>query len=244
MKRAATTLTLSLVALAASATFASAALRAPQVPVIGGGLQAYLNSVGESINVNTDQDATQVWTHTISNTSTFTVQFQSSPNANIQQFGLYNASAVIPPLFFIMSGAVGPLGYSTATFKPGNILVVNRFDALSNFLSTTTFGGVDPNAFGFYLSTPAGTVFTQDGRNPGGLARAIAFQGTGQNLGQWWLCWDELSLAGPANAVVGPPSGIGPGGDQDFDDLVVMMESVNPTPVSKTSWGQLKARFH
>ena len=110
MKRAATTLTLSLVALAASATFASAALRVPQVPVIGGGLQAYLNSVGESINVNTDQDATQVWTHTISNTSTFTVQFQSSPNANIQQFGLYNASAVIPPLFFILSGSVGPLG--------------------------------------------------------------------------------------------------------------------------------------
>jgi hypothetical protein len=230
MKRAATTLIVSLVALVASATFANAALRVPQVPVIGGGLQAYLNSVGESINVLTDQDANQTWSHTVSGTTTYTIQFQSSPNAAIQQFGLYNASAVIPPLFFLMSGSVGPLGFSTATFMAGNILVVNRFDALGNFLSTTTFGGVDPNNFGFYLSVPAGTVFTQDGRNPGGLARAITFRGTGANAGTWWLCWDE--------PLVGAP------GDQDFDDLVVLMESVNPTPVSNSTWGQLKARFH
>ena len=229
MKRAATTLIVSLVALVASATLASAALRSPQVPVVGGGLQAYLISVGESINVNTDQQAIQSWSHTVSGTTTYTVQFQSSPNATIQQFGLYNASAVIPPLFFLLSGSVGPLGFSTATFKPGNILVVNRFDALGNFLSTTTFGGVDPNNFGFYLSVQAGTVFTQDARNPGGLARAISFMGTGANAGTWWLCWDEPLPGAP--------------GDQDFDDLVVLMESVNPTPVSNTSWGQLKSRF-
>ena len=229
MKRAATTLLFSLVALVASATLSSAALRPIQVPVVGGGLQAYLISVGESINVNTDQDVTQSWSHTVSGTTTYTVQFQSSPNANIQQFGLYNASAVIPPLFFLLSGSVGPLGFSTATFKPGNIVVVNRFDSLGNFLSTTTFGGVDASNFGFYLSVPAGTVFTQDARNPGGLARAITFQGTGANAGTWWLCWDEPLPGAP--------------GDQDFDDLVVMMESVNPTPVSKTSWGELKTRF-
>lgn len=209
---------------------ASATLRSPQVPVVGGGLQAFFNSIGESINVNTDQDATQTWTHTVSGTTTFTIEFQSSPNAAIQQFGLYNASAVIPPLFFLMSGSVGPLGFSTATFKPGNILVVNRFDANGNFLSTTTFGGVDENNFGFYLSVPSGTVFTQDARNPGGLARALTFKGTGRNAGTWWLCWDEPLAGAP--------------GDQDFDDLVIQMESVSETPVSRTSWGQLKARFH
>jgi hypothetical protein len=232
MKRAATTMIALLFVLVASAvlsTRAEAALRAPQVPIIGGGLQAYLISVGESINVNTDQDATQVWSHTVSGTTTYTIQLQSSPNAVVQQFGLYNASAVIPPLFFLMSGSVGPLGFCTATFKPGNILVVNRFDSLGNFLSTTTFGGVDPNAFGFYLAVPAGIVFTQDGRNPGGAARAVTFQGTGANAGTWWLAWDEPLAGAP--------------GDSDFDDLVVLLESVNPTPVSSTSWGQLKSRF-
>ena len=229
MKRAATSLIVLLAGLAATANLASAALRAPQVPVIGGGLQAYLISVGETINVNTDQDATQTWSHTVSGTTTYTVQFQSSPNAAIQQFGMYNASAVIPPLFFLLNGSVGPLGFSTATFKPGNQLIVNRFDALANFLSTTTFGGVDPTNFGFYLSTQLGTVFTQDSRNPGGQARAITFQGTGANAGTWWLAWDEPAVGAP--------------GDQDFDDLVVLMESVNPTPVNNSSWGELKKRF-
>lgn len=232
MKRTATTLFVLLVASVATVAFTSradAALRVPQVPVVGGSLQAYLNGVGESINVLTDQDATQTWSHTSSGTSAFTVMFQGSPNAGIQQFGLYNASAVIPPLFFLLSGAVGPQGFSTATFKPGNIVTVNRFDANSNFLSTTTYGGVDPTNFGFYLSTQCGTAFTQDARNPGGAAQAITFKGTGANAGTWWLCWDELACAGPS--------------DGDFDDLVIMMESVNPTPVSKTSWGTLKARF-
>jgi hypothetical protein len=219
-----------LLASAALTTRADAALRVPQVPVLGGSLQAYLTGVGQTINVLTDQDATQSWSHTVSGTTTYTIQFQGSPNPAIQQFGLYNASAVIPPLFFLMSGSVGPLGFSTATFKPGNLLVVNRFDALGNFLSTTTFGGVDPANFGFYLSTPNGTFFTQDARNPGGKAQAVTFQGTGSSAGTWWLCWEETSVAA--------------GSDQDFDDLVVLMESVNPTPVNRATWGQVKARFH
>jgi len=231
MKRAATTLIVLLVGIVASANLASAAPRVPQVAVVGGTLQAYfaLPSVGESINVLTDQDATQSWSHTVSGTTTYTIQLQNSPGAAAQVFGMYNASAIVPPLFFLVGGAVGPLGFSTATFKPGNLLVVNRFDALANFLSTTTYGGVDPTNFGFYLTTTVGTVFTQDARNPGGLARAITFQGTGANTGTWWLCWDEPAASFP--------------GDKDFDDLVVMMESVNPTPVSSTSWGQLKSRF-
>jgi len=165
----------------------------------------------------------------VSGTTTYTIEFQNSPNAAVQQFGMYNASAVIPPLFFLMSGSVGPLGFSTATFKPGNTVVVNRFDALGNFISTTTFGGIDASNLGFYLSVPAGTVYTQDARNPGGLARALVFQGTGADAGTWWLCWDEPMASAP--------------GDQDFDDLVVLMESVNPTPVNTTTWGALKARF-
>ena len=73
MKRVAT-IFVGLIALAAVAGTASAALRSPQVPVAGGTLQAYLNSVGESINVLTDQQAVFEWASTVSNNSTFTIQ--------------------------------------------------------------------------------------------------------------------------------------------------------------------------
>ena len=232
MKRAATTLIALLVALVATATFstrADAALRAPQVPVIGGSLQAYLLGVGETINVLTDQQDTQVWTKTSSNTQTHTVQFQGSANSALHQLSMYNASAAVPPLYFLLSGAVGPLGFSTATFGAGGVLTINRFDAGANFLSNTVYAGADPNGFAFHLNGPNGSFFTQDSRNPGGQAQALAFMGTGPNAGTWWLCWEESSRAA--------------GSDSDFDDLVILMESVNPTPVSKTSWGTLKARF-
>ena len=232
MKRAATTLIVLLVVSVASVALTSpadAALRAPQVAVLGGTLQAYFLGIGESINVLTDQDATQAWTKTSSSTQTHTIQFQGSLNSATHQIGLYNSSAPAPALYFLMSGAVGPLGFSTATFQAGGNLVINRFDANANFLSSTVYAGADPTGFGFHLNGPNGGYYTQDSRNPGGLAQALAFKGTGPNTGTWFLCWEESSRAA--------------GADDDFDDLVILMESVNPTPVSKTSWGQLKTRF-
>ncbi len=232
MKRTVTTLIALLVTLVASVIVpsqAGAALRVPQVPVLGGTLQGYLNSVLESINVATDQNSTQAWTRTSSSTTTFTIQVELSVNANLNDFGMYNGTAVVPVLFQLLPGSAGAASLATGTFRPGNLLVVNRFDALANLISSQTFPGVDPNSFGFYLQGPGGTFFTQDARNPGGRAQAITFQGTGGNAGTWWLCFEESSVAA--------------GSDQDFDDSVMLMESVNPTPVNTTSWGQLKARF-
>src|SRR6267154_5285502 len=117
MKRAAATPIVSLVLLMACVSLSSAAPRVPQVPVLGGGLQAYLTGVGETINVNTDQDATQSWSHTVSGTTTYTIQLQMTPFVTSQLFGMYNASAAVPPLFKLIEGGLGPLGFSTATFK-------------------------------------------------------------------------------------------------------------------------------
>lgn len=224
--------TASLVVLASAAIVsqASAGLRSPQVPVIGGGLQAYFNGLGESINVLTDQQDAPVFQQSASGNALLTLVFQSSPNAALQQIGIYNAGAVIPPLFFLMSGSVGPLGFSSFTFKPGNIMVVNRFDALGNFLSTTTFGGVTGNDFGFYASVPSGTSFSQDSRNPGGAARMLMYKGTGQNSGEWFICYDEPGVGG------GP-------GDGDFDDAVLVMESINPLATVPSTLGSVKALY-
>ena len=65
MKRSATLLC----ALLLVSSSAHAALRVPQVPVLGPSLQGYLNGVGESINVLTDQENVQRWSSTVSGNS-------------------------------------------------------------------------------------------------------------------------------------------------------------------------------
>ncbi|MFN8587037.1 MAG: DUF4114 domain-containing protein [Candidatus Eisenbacteria bacterium] len=230
MKRSATPFLVALIATASLAAQAHAALRVPQVPVLGGTLQAYLNGIGESINVGTAQEATNLWTHTASTTTGYTIMIENSPSGGTNVVGMYNGSDASPVLRPVLLGVQGPEAFSLATFKPGGLLTVNRFDALGSFISATNYTGVDPTGFGFFISNPGGTFYTQDARNPGGKAQALAYKGTGGNAGMWWLCFEDVSVQGGSS-------------DQDYDDCVIVMESVNTTPVSRTSWGQLKTRM-
>jgi len=243
MKRVATTIT-GLISLLLLAGTASAAPRSPQVVVNGGTLQGYLNSVGESINVQTDQQDIQRWAATVSNNSTFTIQVELSGNAASNSLGLYNASLPGAPnpltdLYQAFPGAATNGWFCIASFRTAPTrLVINLFDASATLQGTSFYqapGNTPPdrNDFGFYLARPGvGPFFTQDARNPCGAAQALTYAGTGLNSGSWWLCFED------AQRGCGGPS------DGDFDDAVLFLESVNPTPVNHTSWGQLKARFH
>jgi hypothetical protein len=109
-------------------------------------------------------------------------------------------------------------------------VVVNLFDANAALQGTTTYLGIDKTDFGYYLQQGAGQVlYSQDARNAGGTAQMLTFAGTGLNSGSWWLAMEDATVA--------------QGSDRDFDDAVLFLESVNPTPVHTTSWGALKARF-
>src|SRR5262249_8238006 len=77
------------VAAAVPSTASAFNLRSPQVPVLGGTLQGYLNSVGESINVNTDQLDAQVWTTSVSGNATFTLMIELAGNAAANNIGVY-----------------------------------------------------------------------------------------------------------------------------------------------------------
>ena len=235
MKRFATMI-IGSIALVAFAGSASAALRSPQVVVNNGTLQGYLNSVGESINVLTDQQDIQRWQATVSNNSTFTIQVEMAGNAAGNTYGLYNASFAAPPLYQCFPGAATNKWFCVASFRTAPTrVVVNLFDNNAAFVGSTTYlaGPPDRNDFGFYLLQPPGagglTFYSQDARNPGSLAQMLTYAGTGINSGSWWLCMEDLD---PAQ-----------GSDRDFDDAVLFLESVVPTPVSKTTWGDLKARF-
>lgn len=224
MKRVATMIT-GLIALVAIAGSASAALRVPQVPVSDGSLQGYLNSVGESINVLTDQNNAQRWASTVSNNSTFTIQVELGSFAPSNSIGIYNAALAAPPLYQVFPGAATAGWFAVASFRTSPVrVIVNLFDASAALQGSTVYLGADRNDFGFYLSGPGGTFYTQDARNPGAAAYALTFAGTGLNSGSWWLAFEDLN-------------------DFNYSDAVLFLESVNPTPVSKTTWGSLKSRF-
>ena len=233
MKRLATMI-IGSIALVAFAGSAAAALRVPQVVVNGGTLQGYLNGVGEAINVSTDQQDVQRWTATVSNNSTFTIQVELTGNAASNSIGIYNAGFAVPPLYQVFPGAATSGWFAVASFRTAPVrVVVSLFDGAAAFQGSTTYlaGPPDRNDFGFYLQQQAGLVlYTQDARNPGAHAQALTYAGTGINSGSWWLCFDDQSLP--------------QGSDYDFDDAVLFLESVNPTPVNKTSWGELKSRLH
>ena len=230
MKRLATMI-IGSIALVAFVGTASAALRSPQVTVNGGTLQGYLNGVGESINVSTDQQDIQRWQSTVSNNSTFTIQVEFAGNAGTNTYGIYNASLGAPPLYQCFPGAATNAWFCVCSFRTAPTRVtVSLFDNTAAFQGQTTYLGADRNDFGFYLQQNPGTVlYSQDARNPGAAAQALTFAGTGINAGSWWICFEDQTQA--------------QGSDYDFDDAVLFCESLTPTPVNKTTWGDLKARF-
>jgi hypothetical protein len=84
--------------------------------------------------------------------------------------------------------------------------------------------------FGFYLETTNGTFYSDSLLN-GGNDHMLAFEGTGEDTvqiglfapGTWGtneyiLAWEDLPFSSA-------------GCDQDYQDFVVMVESVSPVPV-------------
>lgn len=227
--RSLATTVLTLTLLVASVSIASAFdPRNPQVVFDSASLQAYLNSQGETINVLTDQVDGQVWNTSVSGNSTFTLMIElTTPNTNNNAIGVYNTSMAVSPLFNVFPGAASAGWFATAHFA-SNKLTVTLFDQNSVIQGQITYNGVDANGFGFYLMNPVGTFYSQDSRNGGGSPHALTYLGTGGNFGDWWECFEDS---------------LSPTGSSDFDDVVLLMQSVVPTPANTSTWGKLKRLY-
>lgn len=211
-------------------SFSTASAFGPRVPQIvfnSASLQGYLNGVGEAINVNTDQVDGQVWTSSVSGNSTFTLMIELAGNAAANTIGLYNTGGPpVPPLYQVFPGAATAGWHALAHFQGGN-LVVTLFDQNSIIQGQNFYAGVNANAFGFYISGPGGTWYSQDSRN-GGAAQILTYAGTGQNFGEWWECFEDEAYGT---------------GDKDFEDAVLLLQSVVPTPANASTWGKLKSLY-
>ena len=90
------------------------------------------------------------------------------------------------------------------------------------------------NSFGYYLGDAAGPVFYSDTSLNGDTSdHMLAYQGTGDTIqlpniapGTWTaneyaLAWEDVLF---------------PGADGDYNDMVLMVESVEPVPVPAAVW--------
>ena len=233
MKKATRMLVVTGFAALAVITSATAALafgpRIPQIAVGGASLQTYLNANDGGINVNTDQVDAQVWTSSVSGNATFTLMIELAGNAASNDIGVYNAGGPPnPPLYLIFPGAASAGWFATCHFGPGGSLIVFLYDQNAVFQGQTGYAGVNRTSFGFYLAGPGGTFYSQDARNAGGNPQVLTYLGTGRNFGDWWECFEDLPFAGS---------------DHDFDDAILLLQSVAPTPTHGTSWGRLKSLY-
>jgi hypothetical protein len=202
--------------------------RIPQIVFNSASLQAYLTTNDGGINANTDQVDGQVWKSSVSGNATFTLMIELAGNAPQNAIGVYNtADPPNPPLFLVFPGAATAGWFATCHFGPGGALTVLLYDQNAVQQGNTNYAGVNRNSFGFYLQGPGGTFYSQDGRN-GGNAQILTYLGTDANFGDWWECFEDM------------PWGVG---DNDFDDSVLLLQSVVPTPAHATSWGRLKALY-
>jgi hypothetical protein len=217
-----------------------APLRIPQALVSGTALQLYLNSLYESIDVGRDQVVVELVTADVSPNSTYTLQVELGRHADSTAVGICNGHDAVPALMEVFPPLARAGWFAVVSYRnnPTRALV-NTFNENAELQGTRQYLGADRQAIGFYADGPHGTRFSQDNRNLAGAAQMLFFKGTGINSGNAWLAIESMPVAAS---------------DGDYADTVVFIEGSGAvclvecspptlTPVRRSAWGELKARY-
>ena len=217
------------VALAGALAFAGSA----QATVIfgdgGAALQAVLDDITQvtvanptgdsSVDVVTDQESPdELWVIGGSGGSVSTIVIELAGFANDNVFGIYDAAN--PANFVeIFGGPAGPGDQALISILADGSVILNFADTGIDFAA---------NLFGYYLTSPEGTWYSETALNSDGVDHMAAYQGVGDQIlippfaaGPWGpseyiLAWEDLDC--------------NTGCDADYTDFVVLVESVNPVP--------------
>lgn len=194
-----------------------------------GPLSQWFGGHGQAIDPSRDQRVVDLLASSVSDLSTFTLQIELMQLPPGSALCFYNGRETAPVLAPIFPPAAGPgwLGILSFRFNPTRVVVTIFDDALA-LVSTTTTLGADRTAVGLAVVSSEGTSFSQDARNQGGKARALAFAATGISSGDAHMAFE---------------TGPGPTATSDFADAIIYLWGGNITPASRASWGTLKSRF-
>ena len=221
----------------ASATYVN--LSGPETP----NLQTVINNLYQSAtcptcsaltnapDVNLNQ-AAELGTFAIeaSGGSISTMIIEVAGNAGSNTFGIYDLSN--PNAFLQLfagsdtNGGQVTLSVSdTFKFTSSKTIFDANGDPVSSVFASKQFAS---SSFGYYLATASGSKFySQATLNAGGADQMVAFQGDGDKIkvptkpaavwgsSSYILAWEDQALAGS---------------DQDYQDMVVYVESITPVP--------------
>ena len=156
--------------------------------------------------------------------------FEIAGNSAANTFGIFDPADSNNRLA-LFSGAA-TTGWSTQLQVLGTgEYIATYFNALGVY-QNQAFGHLSTaNLFGYYIGVPGGAFFSDPSLNPtnatypGGTAQMVAYAGNGStsltigsfkgkfNSGEYLLAWEDKAQ-----------------GDWDYNDMVVLVESVHPVP--------------
>lgn len=215
-------------ALCLSVAVVAPALATPIIPVntrpepIGVSAEPTLQSVLNGmfgvgvVNANTDQSTAGMWGSAVIPATTIpTMVVEHAGNAGTNKFGIWfgSDSSNLYHVTLFNGSAVGGATPTSAgiSFSGNTIDVFSTFSAcLSGAVNCGTFTNplVKSSAFGFYLDNGSQKFYSVDALN-GGTAMMLAYQ----SATNWAFAFEDTR-----------------GGDRDFQDMVVKVESLKAVP--------------
>jgi len=196
-------------------------------------LQDTLNNitVGGNSSVSAANDclsdgSDSTWGVAGSGLSSATMIIELAGQATTNTFGVYDSSDSVKKVELFSGGASTGSQVVLSILLDGSVKI-NFIDSTVDFAS---------NSFGFYLGTGKGTFYSDSYLNFDGMSdHMLAYQGTGDRIqidgyaagpwgpGEFILAWEDLPFGNYKY-------------DGDFNDMVLMVESVQPVPVPAAVW--------
>lgn len=146
-----------------------------------------------------------------------TLQLEQTSLAGSQKFGIWfgTDTSNIYMVDLLLGGATPALGNRTATidYDFGTLIVSGPNCGTSINCGTFMNAAINPNSFGFYFQNNNVTAYSIDSIL--GETRFLAYQGTGIGGTNWVFAFED-------------------GGDLDYNDMVVKVESIKPVSAPGT----------
>lgn len=187
-------------------------------------LQELFNKVtvdGPGIDAVNDQTNYDLFTSSASGGSVATFMFELAGAASSNKFGIYSSTNK-DNRAEIFSGANAPGsvngGQKLVSFLSNGNISVNGSVVASAF----------SDVFGFYIETATNIFYSQDILNPGEGPQALVYQGDGKT--QLKLADFQAGTFMLNEFILAFEDQVYAGSDKDFNDLVVLVESVEPAP--------------